>query len=59
MTEEKILPKTNPKEQYNFATSLLKQGDYTTAERALREFVIDNPEHNFSWQCSILVCRNI
>ena len=33
VTEEKILPKTNPKEQYNFATSLLKQGDYTTAER--------------------------
>ncbi len=48
VTEEKILPKTNPKEQYNFATSLLKQGDYTTAERALREFVIDNPEHNLA-----------
>jgi len=48
VTEEKILPKTNPKDQYNFATSLLKQGDYTTAERALREFVIDNPEHNLA-----------
>ena len=48
VTEEKILPKTNPKEQYNFATSLLKQGDYTTAERALREFVIDNPEHSLA-----------
>ena len=48
VTEEKILPKTNPKEQYNFATSLLKQGDYTTAERALREFVIDNPEHGLA-----------
>ena len=48
VTEEKILPKTNPKEQYNFATSLLKQGDYTTAERALREFVMDNPEHNLA-----------
>ncbi len=48
VTEEKILPKTDPKEQYNFATSLLKQGDYTTAERALREFVIDNPEHNLA-----------
>ena len=45
VTEEKILPKTDPKQQYNFATALLKQGDYTTAERALREFVIDNPEH--------------
>ena len=48
VTEEKILPKTDPKEQYNFATSLLKQGDYTTAERALREFVIDNPEHSLA-----------
>ena len=48
VTEEKILPKTDPKNQYNFATSLLKQGDYTTAERALREFVIDNPEHNLA-----------
>ena len=46
--EEKILPKTDPKEQYSFATSLLKQGDYTTAERALREFVMDNPEHNLA-----------
>ena len=45
VTEEKILPKTDPKQQYNFATAFLKQGDYTTAERALREFVIDNPEH--------------
>ena len=48
VTEEKILPKTDPKNQYNFATSLLKQGDYTTAERALREFVMDNPEHNLA-----------
>ena len=48
VTEEKILPKTNPKDQYNFATSLLKQGDYITAERALREFVIDNPEHSLA-----------
>ena len=44
VSEEKILPKGSPKEQYNFATSLLKQGDYSTAERALREFVIENPE---------------
>ena len=48
VNEEKILPKADPKEQYNFATSLLKQGDYTTAERALREFVIDNPEHSLA-----------
>ena len=48
VAEEKILPKVNPKEQYNFATGLLKEGDYTTAERALREFVVDNPEHNLA-----------
>ena len=48
VTQEKILPSAEPKEQYNFATSLLKQGDYSTAERALREFVIDNPEHNLA-----------
>ena len=48
VTQEKILPLAEPKEQYNFATSLLKQGDYSTAERALREFVIDNPEHNLA-----------
>ena len=48
VTEEKILPKIDPKEQYNFATGLLKQGDYTTAERALREFVMDNPEHSLA-----------
>ena len=48
VNEEKILPNVDPKEQYNFATALLKQGDYTTAERALREFVVDNPEHNLA-----------
>ncbi len=48
VAEEKILPKVDPKEQYNFATGLLKEGDYTTAERALREFVVDNPEHNLA-----------
>ena len=48
VSEEKILPKGSPKEQYNFATSLLKQGDYSTAERALREFVIENPENKMA-----------
>jgi len=48
VNEEKILPQADPNEQYYFATGLLKQGDYTTAERALREFVLDNPEHNLA-----------
>ena len=46
--EEKILPKENPDKQYKFATSFLKVGDYSTAERALREFVQENPEHNLA-----------
>ena len=48
MTEEKILPDLSPKEQYEFATNLLKVGDYNTAERALKEFVLTNPEHDLA-----------
>ncbi|WP_082254970.1 tol-pal system protein YbgF [Candidatus Pelagibacter communis] len=47
-SEEKILPNDKPDKQYEFATSFLKQGDYTTAERALREFVMTNPEHKMA-----------
>jgi len=46
--EEKILPEILPEKQYEFATSFLKVGDYNTAERAFREFVITNPEHNLA-----------
>ena len=46
--EEKILPDTIPKEQYEFATSFLKVGDYSTAERAFREFVDINPDHKLA-----------
>ena len=48
MAEEKILPDLSPKEQYEFATNLLKVGDYNTAERALKEFVITHPEHDLA-----------
>ena len=47
-SEEKILPQDTPDKQYEFATSFLKIGDYSTAERAFREFVISNPEHNLA-----------
>ena len=47
-SEEKILPKETPEKQYEFATSFLKVGDYSTAERAFREFVNTNPEHNLA-----------
>jgi len=48
-SEEKILPQDiNPKEQYEFATSFLKVGDYSTAERAFREFVLSNKDHELA-----------
>ena len=47
-SEEKILPNVTPEKQYEFATSFLKVGDYNTAERAFREFVISNSEHNLA-----------
>ena len=46
--EEKILPNESPDKQYEFATSFLKVGDYSTAERAFREFVQVNPEHDLA-----------
>ena len=46
--EEKILPKVTIEKQYAFATSFLKNGDYPTAERAFREFVLSNPEHDLA-----------
>jgi len=46
--EESILPSESPEKQYEFATSFLKVGDYTTAERAFREFVKTNPEHKLA-----------
>ena len=46
--EEKILPKTTPEEQYEFAISFIKVGDYETAEIALREFVDTNSNHKLA-----------
>ncbi len=42
ISEEKLLPEGTPKEQYDFALSFVKVGDYETAEIALREFVDTN-----------------
>jgi len=47
-SEEKLLPNVSPEEQYEFATSFLKVGDYNTAERAFREFVNTNTEHDLA-----------
>ena len=45
---ENILPDTSPEEQYKFAISFIKVGDYETAEFALREFVDINSGHKLA-----------
>ena len=48
-SEEKLLPPNlSPEKQYEFATSFLKVGDYSTAERAFREFVLSNSDHQLA-----------
>jgi len=48
-SEDKILPQdVSPEKQYEFATSFLKVGDYSTAERAFREFVLSNIDHELA-----------
>ena len=48
-SEDKILPQdVSPEKQYEFATSFLKVGDYSTAERAFREFVLSNTDHKLA-----------
>lgn len=45
---KEILPNAPPDEQYKFATSLIKVGDYDQAELALKEFVKKNPKHELA-----------
>ena len=45
---EKLLRDSSPKEQYEFAISFLKVGDYETAEFALKEFVDLNSNHELA-----------
>ena len=45
---KKLLPKGSPEEQYEFAVSFIKVGDYETAELALREFVDNNPKNKLA-----------
>ena len=42
ISETSLLPNKPPKEQYEFAVSFMKVGDYETAELALREFIDKN-----------------
>lgn len=41
---EPILPRGTAEEQYNFATRLLRQGDFNDAQRALQEFLGAHPD---------------
>ena len=47
-SEQNILPNDTPKKQYEFAYSFLQVGDYSTAEKAFREFVVTNSEHKLA-----------
>ena len=47
-SEEKILPEGTAQEQYEFATSFLKVGDYNNAEKAFQEFVEKHPDNELS-----------
>ena len=47
-SEEKILPEETAQEQYEFATSFLKVGDYNNAEKAFQEFVEKHPDNELS-----------
>ena len=47
-SEEKLLPDVSPEKQYEFAMSLMQVGDYNTSERAFREFININSEHELA-----------
>ena len=45
---ESLLPDKPPQEQYEFAVSFMKIGDYETAEFALKEFIQKNKDHDLA-----------
>ncbi len=46
--KESLLPNKPPIEQYEFAVSFMKIGDYETAEFALKEFIEKNKDHDLA-----------
>jgi len=48
ISETSLLPNKPAKEQYDFAVSFMKVGDYETAELALREFIDKNKTHKLA-----------
>ena len=47
-TRESLLPDKPAEQQYEFAVSFMKIGDYETAEFALKEFIDKNKEHDLA-----------
>ena len=47
-TRESLLPDKPAEEQYDFAVSFMKIGDYETAEFALKEFIDKNKDHDLA-----------
>ena len=45
---ESLLPEKPAEEQYDFAVSFMKIGDYETAEFALKEFIEKNKDHDLA-----------
>tara|TARA_B100001027_G_scaffold121123_1_gene83648 strand:+ start:23 stop:985 length:963 start_codon:yes stop_codon:yes gene_type:complete len=45
---QSLLPDKKPEEQYEFAVSFMKIGDYETAELALKEFINKNKDHDLA-----------
>ena len=46
--KQSLLPNKTAEEQYEFAVSFMKIGDYETAEFALREFIDKNKDHDLA-----------
>ena len=46
--KESLLPNKPPEDQYEFAVSFMKIGDYETAEFALKEFIDKNKAHSLA-----------
>ena len=46
--KESLLPNKPTEEQYEFAVSFMKVGDYETAEFALKEFIDKNKDHDLA-----------
>ena len=47
-SRESLLPNKPPKDQYDFAVSFIKVGDYETAEFALKEFIDKNKDNELA-----------